>query len=1080
MIIAGHAGPFRPNQSSQPACPFPTESYQPSSNCTNNNIRPPPLQQRPYLSSGSLPAPEAGAKQPKPQSSTSPALVSVTASRPSRTNKEILFHHPPTCTTPAVAADPPSSIQIMPVSTNATSGGDAHQARQQLESAKTFTEQYSLPDDITITPILPPNPPQQLNPALLMLNSSVSVMLTSAPSTTTTTTLTTNTSKSICVTHDGLLKSKNSFNLMPSKPKEKDIVHVIDPRSGQRTTIAKHISNNSRIAGSLSDISKNRTKIGKDSTNFCGLVGKGPGIIQQKTNSRMETVRKLNPDLDVIVINNSDGGMHGNRNDKTENIQTMNNLSSTSSLATNIPEKVPNSATGNHQGNLLKPMPPLKAGGLMAPNKTHSIPFSTITSSVMGIAPHSSHQHKQGKRVALAHSGNNNFHRNNSGSNNNTNNGGNSILRVSQKKSKAQKNSLSNTTHYPQQSVYPQLVRSPPSSTTSVSSKLPQSHNHNQYTIPSLPPGISICTGSSSGVGGPVDITQPTNLSKKNYGNVMTGYRQRQQQAPVNMTYQQPIHKNVKAIKRSLNECIDGLQLQHQQKKLKLLEQQHAVISTGNSKSYKGNGSPLSASTSARTGIFNVNGGKPIFSGTVSPQQQQILFQQQQQQFMQHQQQFVAGNSSNKSVRQQQQFLQTPMYSVETATAARVRGPDFEQKVGGGMVINSNDAMTAVSALVVEPFDYSLAGRQQAYNAIIHNNGLANRGRKEKAVGGRHIIASSYQAFTVAKKKINKLKGRQHVGEKVTLGGARGGTSSAGGSKSKIRTRLSVKPKGLHHNTQQPLGSRSRSRLLRKRSLLCNPNTSNNSGNRKSESDGGSVCASRSSSSVRIISGGAAQQNGGKGGKERERERPKHTQAFINATADLYQYRRRLILRVPSPKPAEVNSRSASSTATAVSNLNRVIPMGADAIARFGESSSSSPPIELASITKSEIPRELAAHQMHQIAFSQIVGNHHQSPMSFAVQESKGPSLSPLPRTGSMVVNALKKRAGMKPLSPASVNGALTQQLLLNSKRQPRWSNGWTFEGDPYEAKVYVKVRLSRQLQSCSVCSVGSSNLDFL
>lgn len=965
----------------------------------------------------------------------------------------------------------------MPVSTNTTSGGDAHQARQHLESAKTFTEQYSLPDDITITPILPPNPPPQLNPALLMLNSSVSVMLTSAPSTTTTT-MTTTTSKSTSGTHDGLLKTNNSFNHMPSKPKEKDIVHVIDPRSGQRTTIAKHISNNSRIAGNLSDINKNRTKIGKDSSaNFAGSVGgvgKGPGITQQRTsNSRMETVRKLNPDLDVIVINNSGGDVHGNRSDKTENIQTMNLSSIGSPPATNLPEKPPRSMTGNHQGKPLKTMPPLKAGGRMAPNKTHPVPFSAISSSVMGIAPSSSSHHQHVKRVALAHSDNNNFHRNNSG-NNSTNNSGNSILRVNQKKSKVQRNSLPNTAHYPQQSVYPHIGRSPPNSTSSVSSQLP--HNRNQYAMPSLPAGISISAGSSSGVGGPMDNMQPTNLSKKNYGNVMTaGYRQPQQQAPVNMAHHQPKQKNVKAIKRSLNECIDGLQLQHQQKKLKLLEQQHAIISNGSNRAHVvGNSNSLSASTSARTGIFNVNGGKPIFSGTVSPQQQQILFQQQQQQFRQHQQQFVAGNLSNKSARQQQQqFLQTPMFGTETATAARVRGPDFEQKVGGGMVINSNDAMTAVSALVVEPFDYSLAGRQHVYNAIIHNNGLASRGRKEKAVGERHIVTSSYQAYTEAKKKVNKLKGRQHVGEKVALsggrggagGGAGGGVYGAGGAKSKIRTRLSVKPKGLHHNTQQPLGSRSRSRLLRKRSLLCNPNSNNNMGNRKSESDGGSVCASRSSSSVRIISGGASQQNGGKGGKERERERPKHTQAFINATADLYQYRRRLILRVPSPKPAGLISSSVSSSATAVSNLNRAIPMGADAIARFGDSSSSSSPssslpVEVASTTKSETPRELAAHQMHQIAFSHIVGNQHQSPMSLAVQESKGPSLSPLPRTGSMVVNALKKRAGMKPLSPASVNGALTQQLLLNSKRQPRWSNGWTFEGESYEAKVYVKVRV--------------------
>ncbi|CAG7815605.1 unnamed protein product, partial [Allacma fusca] len=55
---------------------------------------------------------------------------------------------------------------------------------------------------------------------------------------------------------------------------------------------------------------------------------------------------------------------------------------------------------------------------------------------------------------------------------------------------------------------------------------------------------------------------------------------------------------------------------------------------------------------------------------------------------------------------------------------------------------------------------------------------------------------------------------------------------------------------------------------------------------------------------------------------------------------------------------------------------------------------------------------------------------------------------------GSMAFNALKKRAIVKPLSPNVMNGALHSMLM--ARRQPKWSNGWRFEGDPFEAKVYL------------------------
>ncbi|CAL8088887.1 unnamed protein product [Orchesella dallaii] len=960
----GHAGPFRPNQSSQPACPCPTESYPLNSNCTNNNIRPPPLLQRPSPSSVSLPVPEVGAKLPQIQS-TSPALVSATASRPSRNNKESP-QHPPTCVTPAVAADPPSGMHIIP------SPSDAQQTQvRQLESAKTFTEQYSLPDDITITPIMPPN--SNTNKVLLMLNSSVSVIPTSAPSTTTTTLSLNKTSSNA---HDGLLKHNNSSNHhSPTKPKEKDIVHVIDPRSGQRTTIAKHISNNSRIAGNLSDNNKIKAQLGKNSTNL-GDLGK------PKTPSRMETVRKLNPDLDVIVINRGDLS----RSDKIENIETMDLSTGGGSAGVASPNKP--SRVG-HQGQSLKQMPPLKPGRL-APNKMHPVPFSAISSSVMGITPGFIHQQQGNKRVALAHN-DNNFHRNG----NESGSGNNSILKLNQKRSKAHSNNSvpihgNNSTV---QSVFPNSARGTPKNNASVPTSMGV-----PFSMPILPPGISISAGSGNNMNA-IDDMQPTNLSKKSYGN--TNFQSvNRLPVQVNQAYLNHsgvIQQKAKAIKRSLNECIDGLQLQHQQKKLKMLEQH----SNGGSRMHVfGNGSP-SPSSSARTGIYNVNGGKPTFSQSVSSQQ------------MERQRQHVANFNKSRPI------PQIPVFGRETTTAARVRDPDFELKLGG-MLINSNDAVNAVSALVVEPFDYSFSMRQ---SVNLEKNGLGRKG-KEK-VHSKPSTIPSY-AFTEAKKKVTKLKARH--GER--------GNRGIGASKSKIRTRLSVRPKGLHGNSAQPLGSRSRSRLLRKRSLLCNPNASTS---RKSESDS-SVCASRSSSTVRIISG--VGQNGVKaGGKDRDRDKPRNTQAFINATADLYQYRRSVILRVPSPKPMS----------SAALNLNRTA--GADAIARMGDVSPD-PSRSDTDRTKTEIPRELAAHQMAQLARTHIMMVNQPA---IQAQESKGPAGIPRFPSGSMVVNAMKKRAGLKPLSPASVNGALSQQLLLNSRRQPKWSNGWRFEGEPYDGKIYVK-----------------------
>ncbi|CAG7825502.1 unnamed protein product, partial [Allacma fusca] len=126
---------------------------------------------------------------------------------------------------------------------------------KQLESAKTFTEQYSLPDDITITPIL------------------VAAGTTPGAPTTTSNVVSGATTKSITA-------SVHSNKSAPHKPK--DIVHVINPRSGQTTTIAKHMSNSSNQNSSSSQ--QQLKNVSPVKPNNAGTVG------------------KINPDLDVIVI----------------------------------------------------------------------------------------------------------------------------------------------------------------------------------------------------------------------------------------------------------------------------------------------------------------------------------------------------------------------------------------------------------------------------------------------------------------------------------------------------------------------------------------------------------------------------------------------------------------------------------------------------------------------------------------------------------------------------------------------------------------------------------------------------------
>ncbi|CAG7822234.1 unnamed protein product, partial [Allacma fusca] len=154
----GHAGLFHPNQSSHPACPCPTESCPPrsstnkSSNTSTNNsklLQPQQLQQQPppcvTHAFRSVREPSSSSCQPSNPSPAQQIVSKSCATATANISRRKDFSHPPAPTTPALAADPPKAIQH----TNM----DSAQAKQ-LESAKTFTEQYSLPDDITITPIL--------------------------------------------------------------------------------------------------------------------------------------------------------------------------------------------------------------------------------------------------------------------------------------------------------------------------------------------------------------------------------------------------------------------------------------------------------------------------------------------------------------------------------------------------------------------------------------------------------------------------------------------------------------------------------------------------------------------------------------------------------------------------------------------------------------------------------------------------------------------------------------------------------------------------------------------------------------
>ena len=229
-LVAGHAGLFPPNQSSPPACPCPTDSYpQQNSTITTSNSNSiissskPPLQQR---------LPQQTSVTPGTRSDHHPEALSKNLPPARRRAPKDLPPPPPAPETPKT---------------------DAKAPKQQESVMKTFSEQYSLPDDITITPILVPHG-------------------------------TTATPTAAKIPAAAVPKTAEVAKKPVQKPK--DIVHVINPRSGATTTIAKHMSSSSAVAAAAAAAT---------------VPSPVKNVSPVKPNNAV-TVGKIHPDLDVIVI----------------------------------------------------------------------------------------------------------------------------------------------------------------------------------------------------------------------------------------------------------------------------------------------------------------------------------------------------------------------------------------------------------------------------------------------------------------------------------------------------------------------------------------------------------------------------------------------------------------------------------------------------------------------------------------------------------------------------------------------------------------------------------------------------------
>jgi hypothetical protein len=947
-IFAGHAGLFHPNQSTQPACPCPTESY--PLNSTSNSKPPQQLQS---VSSDSLLALEVGAKHPKSQSQQ--ALVSVTATRPSRHSSKDVPTHPPTCITPAVAADPPVTIQLLNSNVNVQQTQD-----RQLESAKTFTEQYSLPDDITITPIIVSNANTN---ALLLMNSSISIVTTSAPS------ATSEGNNNLYSGTDSNSSSKGPIIGGINKKKEKDIVHLIDPRSGHKTTIAKHISNKNLFANRGSNSpTKSRSKSPPKERSSPGQSGSAVSRLKSNINKLGSIkVGKLNPDLDVIVINNNGSNIGGSAGNGNDHIAQNGNLIQQEHMQQQQYHQQPKKSTN-------------KVGPV-----SHNSPDKDLTSSI----PSHSSQHQQvmyssnstkspgpkgnrgqivPRRIALVGNDNN-----------------------------SQRKLMSNKR--------PVLGQSPEKSFQ------PPNPSFNY----SLPPGISI----SAGVGTNLSITPSTNLHNQhlnvrppmtvqNYQNKSESHKAFQSHqvlANQNSANSKPGKGNGPSSNKkriSLNECIDGLQ----KKRMKLLED-HDFTGDGTNPTELINGG---GRVTHNPSFVPAPNGRMNKSSIVFPFDKASLPRSK-----------VGGIGNDAG-----------------ATAARVRDP--EEFNMGSTVINSSDAIVAVSAVVVDPETYHLIRNARAAAAMTaavkggqqNKNGLKKTNSTNSKFHGQQ---GSRKAMLHGKKVgVGSLKVKVKGLEKVGGGGGTRSTRSSAAN-AKIRTRLSTKPK--LSGDSSGLNSRSRSRLLRIR----NPMAGNA---RKSESECSSTNTSRSSSAARFPGG-----NGASGRAERGNRQA----AFINAVADFYQYRRNVMLRVPKagvgifPSASCVNLLNIPGSSSSASSTS--IKRGA----------SVSPGQERPVKALLNPPSALSPGNSQNILSPQLASGYGAGNSS----RSNSPSLPNAMGTaslkspvGSMAAGAAKKRAIVKPLSPSAVNGALLQ--LGAARRQPKWSNGWRFEGEPYEARVLVNV----------------------
>lgn len=519
----------------------------------------------------------------------------------------------------------------------------------------------------------------------------------------------------------------------------------------------------------------------------------------------------------------------------------------------------------------------------------------------------------------------------------------------------------------------------------------------------SLPPGISISSGNSNQNQG-LNLTVNKSRIQRNHNDVV------QVQAIQNHGQQQLLSLGKGKKRISLNDCIDELQ----KKRLKVLEDPHvpphlvgpilknhsilngtAATGTVNGANFNVISKPKTPKQFANATRFpsalasnfnNANTNGAVFDG---------------------------GNNGKK--KSNKLVLVDSSYS-----SARVRDPQLHR---GGTVIKSSDALAAVSALVVDPDTYHLKNARLGDGKGL-KNGFKRGG---KLYQGKNLKSSSYLPprdinFVVGVSKV-KSKGMSLEKAAANYLSTRNTRSTAANAKIRTRNRPQGGPgEASSFSSNSP---RNRSRLLRKGNQIIGVVVTglggSLGGSRRSESDS-STNTSRSNSAVRIINGNVSSYSVPNNGRGERENRKYPTAAFINAVADLYQYRRNVLLRVP---------RAGVGIFPSASSVNLDKPLAGPSTSPGQERLQFSPP-----------------------TFG--VPNHNVK--SLPTPATTSASISSKGPVGSMAANAAKKRAMVKPLSPQAINGALLQMGMARQLRTPKWSNGWRFEGEPYEAKVFLNV----------------------